>query len=198
MKIDVNKINFHPILKDIENMFWFFLLSIRALSDYDIQNILRKKNSMQEGYASFNHMLDKFNKTTNLKIEKAGNIATSRLNILNEMMFIGKAMAILGYEYLWSSKYKEFIKEDKEFLFLRYIRNGAAHDNKFNLKYVFGKNKGKWMIGEDEIIRWNGKEISRKLQDTNVFNDFISLSDIFLLINNFSDKLKEIDEAKKT
>ncbi len=27
-KIDLNKTNFHPILKDIENIFWFFVLSI--------------------------------------------------------------------------------------------------------------------------------------------------------------------------
>ena len=77
-QLNVNEINFHPVLKDIENMFWFFLLSMRALSDYDVQNILKTKNSTQEGYQSFNQMLDKFNKTTDLHIEKTGNIATSK------------------------------------------------------------------------------------------------------------------------
>ena len=60
IQFNVNKVNFHPVLKDIENTFWFFLLSMRTLSDYDVQNILRTKNSVQEGYQSFNEMLDKF------------------------------------------------------------------------------------------------------------------------------------------
>ncbi len=68
--INVENTNFHPVLKDIENMFWFFLLSMRILSDDEIQKILRTKNSMQKGYESFNHMLDKFNKSTKLNIKK--------------------------------------------------------------------------------------------------------------------------------
>jgi len=193
MEIDVDKINFHPILKDIENIFWFFLLSVRTLSDYDIQNILKTKNSIQKGYASFNHILEKFNKATNLNIQKTGNTTTSKLNILNEMIFIGKAMTILTYEFLLASKYKEIIKKDEEFQFLKYIRNGAAHDNKFDLKYRFGKNKGEWMIKEDRAIKWNGMEINRKLQGTKVFNDFISIFSVFLLAKHFSERLTKID-----
>ena len=159
MKINVDKINFHPVLKDIENIFWFFLISIRTLSDCDIQNILRTKNNMQKGCSSFNCMLDKFNKATNLNIEKTGNIATSKLNILKEMIFMGKAMAILTYDFLSLSSYNTIINRDNEFQFLRHIRNGAAHNNKFNLK----DEKGIWKIKEDEVIKWNGKEISQAL-----------------------------------
>ena len=157
---NVSEVNFHPILKDVENMYWFFLLSVRTLSDYDVQNILRTKNSTQEGYLSFNHMLDKFNKTTDLHIEKTGNIAISKLNILKEMVFMGKAMAILTYDFLSLSSYNTNINKDEEFQFLRHIRNGAAHNNRFNLK----DEKGEWKIEESEIVKWNGMEISRKLQ----------------------------------
>lgn len=195
--LNVNEIDFHPILKDIENMFWFFLLSIRALSDYDVQNILRTKNSTQEGYQSFNQMLDKFNKDTDLHIEKKGNVATSKLNILKGMIFMGRAMVILTYELLSVSKYREIIEKDEEFQFLKYIRNGAAHDNKFDLKYRFGKNKGKWMINENRIIKWNNMKINRKLQDTIVFNDFISIFAVFLLAKYFSERLKKVDGGKK-
>lgn len=194
---NVNEIDFHPVLKDIENIFWFFLLSMRALSDYDVQNILRTKNNIQEGYQSFNQMMNKFNKATDLHIEKTGNVATSKLNILKEMIFMGKAMVILIYELLLVSKYIEIIKKDEEFQFLKYVRNGAAHDNKFDLKYRFGKNKGEWMINEDRIIKWNNMEISRKLQDTEVFNDFISIFGVFLLAKYFSVRLKEIDNEQK-
>ena len=195
--LNVNKVNFHPVLKDIENMFWFFLLSMRTLSDCDVQNILRTKNSVQEGYQSFNQMLDKFNKATNLNIEKTGSITTSKLNILNEMIFMGKAMTIIVYEYLLVSEYKEIIQEDEEFKFLKYIRNGAAHDNKFDLKYRFGKKKGKWMIDEGTTIKWNSMEISRKVHDTKVFNDFISIFGVFLLAKHFSERLIKIDNEQK-
>ena len=191
--LNVGEIDFHPVLKDIENMFWFFLLSVRALSDYDVQNILRTKNSTQEGYQSFNQMLDKFNKATDLRIEKIGPVATSKLNILKEMVFMGKAMAVLTYDFLSLSSYNANINKDEEFQFLRHIRNGAAHNNRFNLK----DEKGEWKILENEIVKWNGMEISRKLQGSAVFNDFISLFSVFLLAKHFSERLKKVDNDQK-
>lgn len=195
VNLNVNEVNFHSILKDVENMFWFFLLSIRTLSDEEIQNLLKIKNTNQEGYASFNEMLRKFNDTTNLKIEKKGNITTSTMNVLKEMIFMGKAMTIFTYELLSASDYSENIKNDEEFKFLRHVRNGAAHNNKFDLKYRFGKKAGEWGIKENEFIKWNGFKIDRKLQGTAVFNDFISIFNIFLLANHFSEKLKAIDSV---
>jgi hypothetical protein len=192
--IDVDKICFHPILKDIENMFWFFLLSIRTLSDFDVQNILKIKDSKQEGYLCFFKTLDKFNDSTNLQIERKDNRATSKMNVLKEMVFMGKSMSIMTYELLAVSKYREFIKDDEEFIFLKFIRNGAAHDNKFDFKYKYGKNKDQWMIGESEIIKWNKMEISRKLQNKEVFNNFISIVQIFSLAKYFSEKLVMIDK----
>lgn len=195
---NINEINFHPVLKDIENIFWFFLLSVRTLSDYDVQNILRTKDSVQEGYLCFVQMLDRFNTSTNLQIEKKGNLATSKLNVIKEMNFMGKAMMVFAYELLFASDYFIEIKEDKEFKFLKYIRNGAAHDNKFDLKYRYGKNKGQWMLGEKEIIEWNNFKISRELQDKEVFNSFISMPSIFLLTRHFSERLKNIDKQKNS
>ena len=191
-QINVKNINFHPVLKDIENMFWFFLLSMRTLSDFDIQNVLKFKNSKNEGYGGFNEMLDKFNKITNLKIEIAGNKATSKLNILDQMIFMGKAMAILIYDYLSFSKYNTQINSLEEFRFLKFIRNGAAHYNKFNLK----DENGDWKLTEKEVIKWKNKEITRQLHNSTVFNDFISLFEIFLLAKHFSNKLVEIDSKK--
>jgi hypothetical protein len=189
IKINVSELNFHPVLKDIENTYWLFLLSVRTLSDCNIQNILRTKNNIQEGYQSFNHMLDKFNDATDLHIEKTGNTSTSKPNILKEMIFMGKSISILTYDFLSLSSYNTNINKDEEFKFLRYIRNGAAHNNKFNLK----DENGEWKIGENELIKWNGMEICRKLQGSTVFNDFISIFDIFLLTKHFSDKLISID-----
>ena len=192
---NINEINFHPVLKDIENIFWFFLLSVRTLSNDDIQNTLRILNK-QKGYGAFDQMLDKFNTSTDLKIEKRGNIATSKLNIIKEMNFMGKAMVVFLYELLYASDYFTEIKEDQEFKFLKYIRNGAAHNNKFGLKYRYGKNKGQWILGEKEIIEWNNFKITRELQDKEVFNGFISMPSIFLLAKHFSGRLENIDRKK--
>ena len=191
--IDVDSIDFHPVLKDIENIFWFFLLSVRTLSDYDVQNILNTKDNVQEGYLCFVKMLNKFNTSTKLHIETKNNSATSKLNILNEMIFMGKAMALLTYDFLSLSSYNTIINKDTEFQFLRHIRNGAAHNNKFNLK----DENGDWKINENEIIKWNGMEISRKLQDENIFNSFISIGGVFLLVKSFSERLFNIDNEKK-
>lgn len=189
VQFNVNEVNFHPVLHDIENIFWFFILSNKALSHPDVQNILK-----QEKDGTILSMLKKYNKWVSLNIEiKNNGICTSRMNIKDEMIFIGKAMAILTYEFLSASKYKRAIEKWEEFRFLKYIRNAAAHDNKFDLKYRFGRNKGKWMINKGEIIKWNNKEISRKLQDTEVFNDFISLPSVFLLVKYFSERLTRID-----
>lgn len=193
IQINVSELNFHPVLKDIENMHWFFLLSIRTLSDYDVQSIMRTKNNAQEGYSSFNEMLDKFNKTTDLRMEKTGNVVTSKLNILKEMVFMGKTMAILTYDFLSLSSYNARINKDEEFQFLRHIRNGVAHNNKFNLKDA----KGDWKIGESEIVKWNDMKINRELQGSVVFNDFISLFGIFMLAKHFSERLIKIDSGKK-
>ncbi|EKE22147.1 MAG: hypothetical protein ACD_7C00039G0009 [uncultured bacterium] len=191
IEFDIDEINFHPVLKDVENMFYLFLLSIRSLSDLDVQNILRTKDSTQEGYLMFVKMLDKFNHTTNLKIERNGTIAISKMNVLKEMIFMGKAMAIIAYDFLSLSKYNAIINKDIEFQFLRHVRNGAAHNNKFNLK----DENGNWKIEEGKSIEWGGMKIDKRLQGTNVFNDFISIFAVFLLAKHFSDKLIEIDNS---
>lgn len=197
MQINVDEVNFHPLLKDIENMFWFFLISVRALSDYDVQNILHAKDSTQKDYFPFLQMLNKFNTSTNLKIERKGSSFASKLNIAGEMIFVGKAMAIFLYEVLVRSNYFMNIKDFEEFKFLKHIRNGAAHNNKFDFKYHYGRKNGQWIINNDEIIKWNNLEISKSLQDKTVFNEFISIADVFLLAKHFSELLIKIDDAAK-
>lgn len=186
---NINEINFHPVLKDIENFNWFFLLSVRALSDYDVQNILRTKDNIQPGYLCFVQMLDRFNLSTSLQIEKKENFATSKLNIANEMILMGKIMTINLFEILKDSKYFQDLRDLEEFKFLRHIRNGAAHNNKFHFK----DRNNKWTLNESEIIEWNNYKIDRNLQDKPVFNNFISFQSIFILGKIFSEKLKNID-----
>jgi hypothetical protein len=189
MQIKVDEINFHPVLKDIENYFWLFLLSVRALSDLEIQQLLVLKNNANAAYGEFNNMLRKFNGTTHARFNISGNTLKSELNILNEQVFAGKAMAILTFDYLASSSYHAKIKKDKEFQFLRFVRNGAAHSNTFNLK----DETGTWKIAANSKIEWNGRKIDRSLDGKTVFNNFTSVFEIWLLAKYFSDRLTLID-----
>lgn len=186
-EINVENTDFHPVLKDIENIFWFFILSNKALSLPNTQDILKKD-------VNFLSMLEKYNKWVCLSIEiKNDGTHTSKMNIKDQMVFIGKAMTILTYDYLLFSKYNAQINNLGEFKFLKFIRNGAAHYNKFNLK----DETGNWKLKKDEIVKWKDKEISIKLHDAVVFNEFIGMFEIFLLSKYFSDKLTEIDGSKK-
>lgn len=185
---NIDEIKLHPVLEDIENMFWFFILSHKTLANLSVQNIIKTTED-----SSVIAMLEKYNKWVNLKIKVKNNDAhTSNSNVLNSMIFTGRAMAIITYDFLSLSSYNTIINKDDEFQFLRHIRNGAAHNNKFNLR----DEKGNWKIGEVEIIKWNDMEISRKLQGEEIFNGFISIFGIFLLVKHFSERLEKID--KKT
>jgi hypothetical protein len=180
--------NFHPALKDIENMFWVFILSNFALTNPSIQNIIKltKEPSMVP-------ILEKYNKWIELRteIDTKKNTYVSKANLSDSIIFMGKAMAILTYDFLLVSKYFNHLDKLDEFKFLKYIRNGAAHYNKFNIK----DENGNWKLGEGEKIKcFLDKEISRELHGKKVFNDFISMNHVFLLANYFSEELKKIDK----
>lgn len=191
VQFQVKDIDFHPLLKDIENIFWFFILSNKALSHPDVQNIIKGEKD-----GTILAMLEKYNKWVNLSIEiKENNRCTSKMNIKEQMVFIGRAIALVAYEFLVSSDYKDAIENSNEFKFLRYIRNAAGHDNKFDFQYRYGSKKGQWMLENGESIEWNKLKITKELQGKNVFNDFISVFTLFLLVKFFSEKLYELDKV---
>ena len=204
-KLDMERIlkaDFHRNLKDIENFFRFFTLSILALSIPRVQGVMKEEDKLQNYNLGFTPMLDKFNSFASLKIKKNNNgSTTSTLNIKKEMIFVGEAMAILTYDYLINSKYQNALYSNTTWRFLTFIRNAAVHGNVFSLKYEGNGEKyngekykqGDWKIAEDEKIIWRDKEISRALNELNVFNDFIDTFDIFSLVQDISNELKKID-----
>lgn len=84
----------------------------------------------------FSPMLDRYNKWVNLqtKIDIITKKYTTEMNILNGVIIVGKIMTISVYELLRSSKYYLSLKDLEEFKFLKHIRNGAAHNNRFDFK----------------------------------------------------------------
>ncbi|MEK7203275.1 MAG: hypothetical protein AAB653_03090 [Patescibacteria group bacterium] len=187
---NINEINFHHVLKDIENFFWFLILSNAALANPFVQNEIKKQNE-----PNILSMLEKFNQWTCLQTEinHSTNQYKTNMKPLGLFILCGKLMAINCYELLKASNYYSSLKDTIEFKFLYHIRNGAAHNNKFHFK----NSSGKWTLTESEIIQWDCYKICRNLQDNPVFNEFIDFSNIFRLGVYFSEKLKNIDENKK-
>ncbi len=187
---NINEINFHPILEDIEKFFWFLILSNAALANPDVQSLIKKQNE-----SNILSMLEKFNQWTCLqtKIDYSTNQYKTSMKPLDLLILCGKLMAINCYELLKASNYHSVLKNTEEFKFLYHIRNGAAHNNKFHFK----NSRDKWTIKEFEIIKWDDYKICRNLQDTPVFNNFIDFSNIFRLGLYFSDQLKKIDLENK-
>ena len=173
-------------------MFWLFLLAHKALSHPDVQNILRAEARVQSDSISFVEMLEKFNRSTELKIEKRGNSLTSKMNILSNMIFTGKAMALLTYDYILNSQYQNEIARYVPFIFLKFIRNGAAHGNMFNLK----DENGEWKLRENERVIWEEKAMTRELHGKPVFNDFFTVNNMFVLAADLSNELKRLAQHK--
>lgn len=140
-------------------------------------------------------MLEKFNKWVCLqtKINYSNQRYEASMKPSDLFIFCGKLMAINCYELLKASNYYSNLKDTKEFKFLRHLRNGAAHNNKFH----FQNSQGKWTIKESETIQWDCYTICKNLQDTPVFNDFIDFSNIFRLAVYFSKKLTDLDLEKQ-
>lgn len=183
-EISIKDLNFHPVLKDIEHIFLLFMLSPKALSLFETQTILSSD-------INFSEILKKYNKLTGLEIKKdpKGPFYTTKMNILKQMVFLGKAMAILMYDFILASKYNDILNKDNDIQFLRYIRNGAAHNNKFNMK----DENGDWKLEEGEVIEWHNKKLDRELHGKQVFPKFVSIVDMILLANEISKKLTRID-----
>lgn len=177
----------HKDLQDVENIFYFFLISHRALCDANVQNIVLSTFDPASISA-----LKKYNNWINLEygIDSKNKRTVSKGNILASMNFIGKAMIILMYDDLVSNSE---INKSKEFIFLKFLRNASAHHNKFNMK----DEKGAWKLEDDEEIKWRDKIISRKNHGNEVFNKFISVWEVFILAKDISDKLIQQENKKK-
>ncbi|TSD02357.1 MAG: Uncharacterized protein Athens071425_26 [Parcubacteria group bacterium Athens0714_25] len=187
--IRIDNIKLHPIFEDIESIFWFFILANNTLANPETRNIIKKGND-----PVIISMLEKYENNVGLKtkINNRNNRYNSKANIKKETIVIGKTMAILTYDYILLSEYFSILSPLEEFKFLKFIRNGAAHCNKFNLK----DEKGNWKLSERELISWNEKNIDRGLHKTTVFNNFVFFGDMFLLANFFSEKIKEFNGSK--
>lgn len=191
--IDFFSTELHPLIKDIEEVFSFFILSHKVLVNLNVQNVLRQLNDPNDI-----KFLEKYNKWVDLKIKiHDDGTHTSEAQIQSSMIVLGKILSISLCETLRSSIYHSNIKNTDVFRIFYFLRNAAAHDNKFDLKYRSGKKKDEWMIGENEVLEISGKKIDRNSNGLAVFGGCFSVFDVFLLANDISKKMFEIDLQSK-
>lgn len=186
------KLNIHPLLKVIENSISFFISSKIMMAMPSFQKAVVENHSGEmsqiETSVKFNgynniifdirYIFNEFNKQFNVS-EKKGKI---KAGFSNAFISHGRLMSISIFNILESSIYNKKINKTKEFRFVKHLRNGSAHGNKFNFD---GK------IIED--VKWRGKIIKQDEEAKQVFGKFIQLADLLVLVSDISDELDKFD-----
>lgn len=200
-EIDINK-HFHEVLGNVDELFWFFFLSNWVLGDHDIQTLIDRKASsavnnevsIATSGGELKALLERYKSWVGMetKVDYSRKTYETNMNPLEGSVMIARVMTITAYELLKESNYFDEIKDLEELKFLRHLRNGAAHDNRFSLC----NKRGDWTIGQEETIRWRWLDIKRELDGKPIFNDYVSFSGVFLLVDDISEKLKQIDSSE--
>lgn len=177
MGTDYTKIKVHPIFEPIKKLFEFYILGIGFIGMPDFQ---REFLRVHPGMSS---LVDVYNKEVNLRIEGAQVKLSSKLYLVH----IGRLMAIAIFDFLQSSPFHKNLSGTEIFRFAKHIRNGAAHNNKFN-------------FNEDELIKkpaqWKDKSIDSSLKSKPVVPSFINPTELIFLMSDISD-LIEVKTEKK-
>ena len=69
-----------------------------------------------------------------------------------------------------------------ELQFLKHLRNASAHSNKF----YWGRGKERERVLKQLPLLWRGKEITKSLEGTEAFMEFVKPGDIFVLLADIS------------
>lgn len=177
METDYTKIKVHLLFEPIKKLFEFYILGIGFIGMPDFQReFLRAHPGMKS-------LVDAYNKEVNLRVEGTQVKLSSKLYLIH----IGRLMALAIFDFLQFSPFQKRLSGTEIFRFTKHIRNGAAHNNKFN-------------FNEQELLkkpaRWKDKIIDSSLKGKSVIPDFINPTELIFLISDISD-LIEIKNKKK-
>ena len=182
----------HPLFRNIERNFRYFLVSMGAISQKEIQEAVKKAwptisigtTILFDGNSCLIFDVAKtigdYNREFGVKYDGGNTFAN--LNSILETQ--ARLMIIYVYDVIVGSSYNGRVRRELN-NFLYHIRNAAAHDNRF----VIRKR-------QTERAEWRGKVINPSLQGQLVFNKFVSPADIILLILDVSEELKRVDDGQ--
>lgn len=183
----------HPIFNDLLNNFQFFFVGINMMSTINFQKALidghegkKSELGISVGYNDSQclkydvaDVLNSFNKAVHLKSK--GDIVEA--NIIGLMNFQARQISISLFNLLENSEFSNSINRTEIFKFVKHIRNGSAHNNKFNFE-----SKAK----KELPVTWRNKTIETNLHSSEVFNKFLSPIDLVLLMADLSEMIKKI------
>lgn len=179
MEKDYRNIKVHPLLDPIKKLFEFVIFGNGFMIMPNFQRSFLEINPAAKS------IIDTYNKEVNLTI----NGSKIHANIQPYLINTGRLMAIGIFDFLQFSKFNKKLNREAIYVFAKHIRNGAAHNNKFNFQ---GKNLSK-------PAYWKDKDINISLKGKTVIPDFINpfellylMEDISILIDSISKKQKAI------
>lgn len=175
METNYSKIKLNPLFDPIKKIFEFFVLGVGFIGRKDFQTIFLKS------YPDLTPFVNTYNQEVNLRIE--GNSVKSKAKLY--WVNIGRLMAISIFDILQCSKYHNNVKNTEIFKFAKHIRDGAAHDNKFNLHPPI-KNP----------ISWKEYTIIQNLDTKIVFPDFITPPMLIHLMSDISEVIEKYEKKK--
>ncbi len=143
----------HPIFEPIKKLLEFYILGIGFIGQPDFQRIFLETNP------GLKYLVDRYNIEVNLRKDGPSVKSETKTYLIS----LGQIMAIALFNILEFSKYQNDLSGEETFKFAKHLRNGAAHNNKFNIAPPLGKP-----------VQWKNKIIDNSLQGTPVFLDFIS------------------------
>lgn len=190
--LNVPRLYVHPIFKFLDKNFRFFFIGMNMMMVPVFQNDLirefKDSRPVIEITVDFppaknlqydvQETIFEFNREVGLK--KDGSKITCNLNSL--IIPWARQVAISMFEVLQTSKYNKLVNKTDIFKFAKHIRNGAAHNNKFNFSKPLNKP-----------LQWRNKTIGNSLQNTEVFNAFMNGADLMFLISDLSNLINQKD-----
>lgn len=165
MKTDYAKMKLNPLFDPIKKMFEFFILGVGFVGQKEFQR------SFLQAHPDLKPLVNTYNKEVNLRVEGRSVKSETSPYLIN----IGRLMSIAIFDILQHSKYHNTVKNTEIFKFAKHIRNGAAHDNKFDISPPI-KNS----------VSWREYTITNDLNEKTVFLDFISPATLIHLMEDIS------------
>ena len=163
---DYENLKVNPIFEPIKKLLEFYILGIAFIGQFEFQeHILR-------AHPEFKSFIDRYNLEVSLR--KEGQSVKSETKTY--MLSFGRIMTIALFDILKASEYQSKLSNEDIFKFARHIRNGAAHDNKFNITPPINGQ-----------IMWRDKVIDNSLNGTQVIPDFINPMVLIFLMADISE-----------
>ncbi len=148
-------------------------------------------NNAQEFYKSYAHIIELDCSVTTQKIK----VDKSILGLIEKEGFNGptpvfsqtlvnfyRVFTIAVKDIIWEESYFQPLLQNSELQFLKHLRNGCAHNNKF----FWGNGKQRQDTIQKLPVSWRGKVIKEKLEGTKLYMDFMKPGDIFFLLFDIS------------